>query len=171
MLSSKLVNIAIISLLLLCINIEAQNISEINCFNSSSGQYLCNNQGYQGFSYNTSTNANFNTVNCLGGGSFCWYQINSTNPNINQYVFCNYTFSGCSSCSNLSCSGCYNGYYQYTFNILWSYKNCQLCSSAIPGCQTCQGQTSCNQCALPYLNYDGQCFTQSGDPVSGFNPF
>lgn len=52
-----------------------------------------------------------------------------------------------------------------------NYANCQLCSQAIPGCSICQNQGGCSQCNLPYLNYNGQCFTQSGDPVSGFDPF
>lgn len=172
MLSSKLVKIAILALLLLCVNIKAQNISGTNCFNTVSGQYMCNNLGYEGFSQNISANSNFNTINCIGGGSYCWYQINSTYPNINQYAFCNYSLPGCSSCSNnYSCSTCYNGYYSYVYQVLSNYANCQSCSQAIPGCQTCQSQGGCNQCALPYLNYNGQCFTQSGDPVSGFDPF
>lgn len=115
MLSSKLVKITILATLLLFIQIQTQNISGTNCFNTSTGQYQCNNQGYQGFSYNTSTNVNIYSVNCIGGGN-CWYQVNSSNPNINQYVFCNYTFPGCSSCSNSSsCTNCYNGYYLYTY--------------------------------------------------------
>lgn len=172
MFSSQLVNITILLSLICCIHIQTQNISGTNCFNTSTGQYLCNNQGYQGFSYIAMSNVNTNSINCIGGAGDCWYQVNSSNPNIYQFVFCNYTFPGCSSCNNnLSCTGCYNGFYLYTYEVLWSYSNCQSCIQAIPGCQICQNQASCSQCSLPYLNYDGQCFTQSGDPVSGFNPF
>lgn len=83
--SSKLFNIAIVTVLLFCVCIEAQNISGNDCFNGTNGQYLCNNQGYNGFSYNTTSFANLNTVSCFGtGATSCYYQlpINNATPNL-----------------------------------------------------------------------------------------
>ncbi len=161
----------LIALMVICCMIKAQNISPTSCF-TSAGLYECNNQGYQGFEVNNSATSNLSTVGCAGGINTCWYQGNSSSSSITTYIFCNFTFSGCSTCNNnMSCGTCYGGYYSYNFNVLYSYSNCQTCSAAIPGCQTCSGQTQCNQCALQYLNIGGQCYTQSGELVSGFDPF
>lgn len=86
MFSSKVFNIAIVTVLLFGINIEAQNISGTDCFNGTNGQYLCNNQGYNGFSYNTTSTANLNTVSCFGVYGYvpCYYQlpVNNATPNL-----------------------------------------------------------------------------------------
>lgn len=165
---SRLVKTLLLAVLVLCVCIEGQNFSGTNCFNSSTGQYNCNNQGYQGFFVNTSQNSNLNTVLCYAGATNCWYQGNSTTSGVTLYILCNYTFSGCSQCSNVSCTQCYNGYYQFQYNIEYSYANCQSCGT-IAGCQLCTSQGGCNQCAEPYLNYLGSCYTQAGNPVSGHN--
>ncbi len=131
----------IVSLTIICCIVNGQNISPPSCFNSA-GMYTCNNQGYQGFEVNNSANTNTSSVGCAGGINNCWYQGNSSSSSITTNIFCNFTFYGCSTCNNnMSCGSCYNGYYSYNFNLLWSYSNCQSCSSAVPGCQTCSGQS------------------------------
>lgn len=115
--SNRVMKALLLAVLVFCVCIEGQVISGTNCFNSSTGVYNCNNQGYEGFFVNNSQNANLNTVKCYAGAQNCWYQGNSSTSGVTLYLFCNYTFSGCSTCSNVSCSQCYNGYYQFVYNI------------------------------------------------------
>lgn len=139
----------------------------------NTAQYICNLLNCNGFTYNSSINTNTGSVNCIGGGTSCFYNPNTSSTNvITTMLFCNYTFTGCSSCSNgVNCSNCYSNYYSYTYDVLYQSTNCQLCSQAIPGCMTCSVQGSCGQCALSYLNVNGLCYTQSGKLVSGIDPY
>lgn len=142
---------------------QAQNICRINPCIDGAGQFTCNNQGCQGFQvYTNQTNFNSSSVICVGGGNSCFYEL-TQNTTVITYLLCNYTFANCNACNNnLTCTGCLTGYYQYQYDILNQFSNCQLCSQAIPGCIQCNNQVNCQQCQYQYITNGNQCLFLNG---------
>lgn len=140
-----------------------------NCVDVNSNNFTCNNVGCNGFMLtpNQNNSLNFNTINCLNGAP-CYYSsqtpIGSTSYVV--YLFCNYTFPGCMSCSNgANCNQCQNGYFYNVYNPTLELVYCQLCEDFIGGCESCVTSASCYQCSPQYLNIFGFCYTQSGTIV------
>lgn len=92
---SLLVIILSLSSLVYGQNICSQCVSQNNTF-------LCNNIGCDGFILTKSQN-NYqitSQINCINNQP-CYYSPNAPNvKSVYYYLFCNYTFPGCSSCSN-----------------------------------------------------------------------
>lgn len=118
-------NLYLLTVLLLTIFIpftSSQNICS-NCVDINNSNFTCNNIGCQGFMLTQQQNALLSSgqlnVMCIGGGTSCYYS--SSSPVYSQsyyiYIFCNYTFPGCSSCSNdQTCSTCQTGYIATIYN-------------------------------------------------------
>ena len=43
---------------------------------------------------------------------------------------------------------------------------CLSCSSAIPGCITCDGRSSCTSCELDYIPMNGLCYQKDGKTLA-----
>jgi hypothetical protein len=104
----------------------------------NSQNFTCNNLGCDGFMLTPTQNnqLNTNTINCIGGSS-CYYSSNSVvySNSYYYYLFCNYTFPGCTSCSNdKTCSNCQNGYFPQVYNPTLELISCQPCQDYIGGC-------------------------------------
>ena len=157
--------LAIYIALVICLlwPISGQNVCQ-NCLNTTYN-FVCNNIWCQGFEIASSNQHNFNknsvmcnTPNRANGGNNCFYpsSINSTTV---IYLFCNYTISGCYSCSSaFSCASCFKGFYLYSYNLTNKSKNCQSCSVTMPGCLYSIGQNSCTQCYPGYFYNGGVCY-------------
>ncbi len=130
---SKLSSMLVMVYTVLILQICSQNICS-NCVDPNSLNFTCNNIGCQGFmltkQQNTLLNGGQLNINCVGGGSTCYYS--SSSPVYSQsyyiYLFCNYTFPGCSTCSNdQTCKSCQNGYLPVVSNPILELYSCQYC--------------------------------------------
>lgn len=147
----------------------AQNICS-GCVDINYNNFTCNNLGCQGFRLTPTENSalNFGSVNCLNQNGGCYYTSKSpiASRSFYIYLFCNYTFPGCSSCSNdQTCSNCQNGFFPNVYNAPLELANCVPCQDYIGGCETCYTSYLCNQCNPQYLNIFGLCYTQTGSIV------
>lgn len=96
---------------------EGQNICS-GCV-SQNNTFLCNNIGCDGFILTQSQN-NYqitSQINCINSQQ-CYYSPNAPNvKSVYYYLFCNYTFPGCSSCSNSqTCTTCQPGFFANPYN-------------------------------------------------------
>lgn len=102
--------------LFLCMS-EGQNICS-QCV-SQNNTFLCNNNGCEGFIL-TQSQDNYqitSQISCINNQN-CYYSPNAPNvKSVYYYLFCNYTFPGCSSCSNSqTCTKCQPGFYANPYN-------------------------------------------------------
>lgn len=144
--------ILVLVLLLMLVETKSQNICT-NAFYTSTQNFIFNNQGCQGFSYNNTLtpNPNFGSIVCLQNNFDCWYSISSSSTQISAYLFCNTTLPACSGCNQanqntcVACSQCYSGYYFNTYNMTGNCKNCLSCSANCSSCTNNNNCTNCNQ--------------------------
>jgi hypothetical protein len=58
------------------------------------------------------------------------------------------------------------GSYLYRYSLPSNKRNCQSCSSNIPGCETCASQGECKQCQKDLRLINGICYYQDGTIVN-----
>lgn len=110
---------------------ESQNICS-GCVDVNSNNFTCNNIGCDGFRLTSNQNLalNFNSIQCLGQTGNCYYSSNTylSSKAYYVYLFCNFTFPGCSSCSNdQTCSSCQSGFFPNVYNTVLELTNCLPC--------------------------------------------
>jgi hypothetical protein len=136
--------------LFMIVQLQSQNICT-NAFYTSTQNFIFNNQGCQGFSYNNTLtpNPNFGSILCSYSNFNCWYSTASNNAQISAYLFCNITLPACSRCNLpnpntcITCLQCYPGYYSNTYNTTGNCQNCLSCSA---NCSSCANNNTCINC-------------------------
>lgn len=113
----KIFELIVIVICVFSFSVNGQNICS-SCI-SLNNTFLCNNIGCEGFILTQSQN-NYqitSQINCINNQN-CYYSPNAPNvKSVYYYLFCNYTFPGCTSCSNAqTCTQCQPGYYSQPYN-------------------------------------------------------
>lgn len=74
----------------------------------------------------------------------------------------------CLECSDIyTCTSCAYGFMRISnYSTGKSITTCLKCSSAIPGCITCDGRSSCTSCELDYIPIGGLCYQKDGKTLA-----
>lgn len=174
MTTSSIVKVSTNTLLLIMISTcllfsltNSQNICS-SCV-SANNTFTCNNIGCQGFILTQSQNTIQITsqIQCINNQQPCYYSPNAPSvKSVYYYLFCNYTFPGCESCSNSqTCKQCQPGFYSQVYNTQLALYSCGSCGDVIGGCELCESGQYCQQCESEYLNVYGFCYSSQGNII------